>query len=44
MALRWQVLTVRVGLVTEIVGFDDRTDASLGWACRRSSRLNGNLV
>jgi ketosteroid isomerase-like protein len=27
MALRWQVLTVRGGRITEIVGFDDRADA-----------------
>src|SRR5580692_12024097 len=27
-ALRWQVLTVRAGLIVDIAGFDDRVDAT----------------
>lgn len=30
-AERWQVLTIRDGRITDICGFDDRTEAA-GWA------------
>lgn len=32
-ALRWQLLTVRAGLVVDIVGFDQKSEA-LAWASR----------